>query len=668
MALLLEQLDETLAKARAEYEALEPEIAREQRVWEKALRGEDWTVREGLALHYPLEGMLAAGCHGGRPVVSGSEDCTLPFAPGRIGLAASFDGTRFIDGGDAARFNFEDPFTLAAWIYPKTDTGAIVSRIEDVPKGEGYGLYLLDGKVRLHITKRWTDLGMRLETTDPLELNRWHHVAVTYDGKRKSEGVRIYVNGQPRKIDVLFDQLLWPIEKKVPFRIGAGEGHRFRGVIDDVRIYRRALTADEASVLPLDDTLSDIARRRPTKRTRAERNKLALAFLDRFAPDHIRTVREALRAAQTERDEFHDSIPTVMVMRERKTLRETFLLKRGAYDAHGEKVRPAVPSVLPALAERYPNNRLGLARWLVDPKNPLTARVAVNRLWQMLFGSGLVRTVEDFGSQGEWPSHPELLDWLATEFVGRDWDVKALLRLIVTSATYRQASQVTPELVERDPENRLLARGPRQRLSAEMIRDQALAASGLLVEQIGGPPVKPYQPPGLWQELAFSTKDYERDQGDKLYRRSLYTYWRRTSPPPAMATFDASNREQCRVRHPRTNTPLQALNLMNDVTYLEASRKLAERMMTEGGSESSEQIRYGFRLATARDPRPEESRVLVRAYRELLASFEKDSKAAVDFLAQGDSPRNEALDTARLAASASVASLILNLDETVTKE
>src|SRR5204863_7051197 len=252
--------------------------------------------------------------------------------------------------------------------------------------------------------------------------------------------------------------------------------------------------------------------------------------------------------------------------------RDTHVLLRGAYDRPGEKVEPGVPAVLPPLPADAPPNRLGLARWIATPSNPLAARVAVNRFWQNAFGVGLVKTVEDFGSQGEWPSNPELLDWLAAEFVRTGWDMKALQKTIVMSATYRQSSKVTPELLQKDPDNRLLARGPRLRLGPDVIRDQALATSGLLVQKVGGPSVKPYQPPGLWQELA-GGKGYEPDKGDGLYRRSLYTYWKRTVAPPFMMNFDSPSRETCTVRETRTNTPLQALNLMNDETFLEASRK-----------------------------------------------------------------------------------------------
>jgi hypothetical protein len=316
-----------------------------------------------------------------------------------------------------------------------------------------------------------------------------------------------------------------------------------------------------------------------------------------------------------------------------------------------------------------PANRLGLARWLVDPVQPLTARVAVNRYWQSYFGTGLVKTSEDFGSQGEPPSHPELLDWLATEFVRTGWDVKAFQKLVVMSATYQQSSKAPAALIEKDPANRLLARGPNVRLSAEMIRDQALAISGLLVERIGGPSVKPYQPEGLWKELTANTgNNYVQDHGDNLYRRSLYTFWKRTVPPPSMANFDASSREAHVVRVNVTNTPLQALDLMNDVAYLEAARVLAQRIMREGGTTPKERIAYAFRLATAHRPAAAQAAILLNAFNLDLQKFTKDRHAALAYVSHGEFPRDEYLDVSELAAYTSVSSLILNLSETIVKE
>ena len=352
-------------------------------------------------------------------------------------------------------------------------------------------------------------------------------------------------------------------------------------------LYGEPLTARQAAVLALRDRLDVAARIPAAQRNQAQADKLEWAYLEPFGP------WQSLLAAEHARAAYLDELPTVMIMREMTKPRETFLLTRGAYDRPGERVFRSVPAVLPALAKDAPMDRLGFARWLVDGKHPLTARVTVNRFWNMLFGTGIVKTVEDFGSQGEWPVHPELLDWLATEFVRNGWDIKATLKTMVMSAAYQQSSRATPELMQRDPDNRLLARGPRMRLPAEMVRDQALSMAGLLVENQGGPSVKPYQPAGLWKELAGGV-DYQRDRGAALYRRSLYTFWKRAVPPPGMMTFDSAGREACTVRESRTNTPLQALTLMNDETYLEAARKIAERMIGEGGATAADRIGFGF--------------------------------------------------------------------------
>jgi hypothetical protein len=362
-----------------------------------------------------------------------------------------------------------------------------------------------------------------------------------------------------------------------------------------------------------------------------------------------------------------------MVMREMEgKRRDTYVLGRGDYQNKGEKVTPETPSTLPPMKPGAPRNRLGLAEWIASGDNPLTARVAVNRFWQNYFGVGIVKTSEDFGSQGEAPSNQELLDWLATEFVSSGWDVQKMQRLIVTSATYRQASRVTPELHERDPENRLLARGPRQRLMGELVRDNALAVSGLLRDSIGGESVLPYQPAGLWEELAFgdvySRQTYVQDHGDKLYRRSMYTFWKRTSPPAYLSTFDAPDREKCTGRRATTNTPLQALVLLNDPTYVEAARALAARTLKESTGSADRRLRYAFRLATAREPEPRELQVLKRALDRQTAEYASNKDAAEKLLQVGESGYDRSIPAPQLAAWANVCSIILNLDETLTKE
>jgi len=392
-------------------------------------------------------------------------------------------------------------------------------------------------------------------------------------------------------------------------------------------------------------------------------------------PD-AKEAKQELAKIRKERDALDRTIPSAMVMQEMPRPRDTFVLIRGQYDKKGEKVTANVPAFLPPFPKDAPPNRLALARWLVDPNHPLTARVIVNRYWQMFFGTGLVKTSEDFGSQGEWPSHPELLDWLATEFIRTGWDVKAMIRMLVMSATYRQSSSIADaktNLQSADPDNRLLSRAPRIRLPAEFIRDQALAAAGLLNPEIGGKSVSPYQPPGLWEELMsradganWSAQTYTQSHGKDLYKRTMYTFWKRTCPPAQLATFDAPDRETCTVRRARTNTPLQALILMNDPTYVEASRKLAERVLTEAKTDA-DRLTLVFRLVVARTPNPDETRILVRVLERQHEVFRKDPERARKLLSVGESSRNEKLEVAALAAWTTVASVVLNLDETVTR-
>jgi hypothetical protein len=386
---------------------------------------------------------------------------------------------------------------------------------------------------------------------------------------------------------------------------------------------------------------------------------------------HSADYREMFENVEKWRDEnngLEKAIPTTMVAKEMEKPRETFMLIRGEYDKKGDKVQPGVPAILPPWPANTPTNRLGFARWLLQTNHPLTARVTVNRYWQQYFGTGLVKTSEDFGVQGDNPSHPALLDWLATEFIRTGWDVKGMHRLIVTSATYRQSSKVTPQLLARDPENRLLARGARLRVDAETVRDVAMAVSGLLVERIGGKGVKPYQPSGLWEAVSFNnSQKYVPDTGEGQYRRSLYTYWKRQSPPPNMMIFDAPTREYCVVKRPRTNTPLQALALLNDPQIVEASRAFAQRMLTEGGATAESRIAYGFRLATGRKITRDESKVLAELLNAELANYRAHTDKADKLLAVGSFKAKPELDRAELAAWTLVGNALLNLDETITK-
>jgi len=666
----LAALNTKLDHAQKSYAALAPKVAEAQAAWEKDLdrsRPMQWFPSTGLTVHLPLDGDAKDAI---APARSGTfRDGEAAYAAGRLGKAVDFDGKRFLDAGHVGDFGYLDRFSLAAWIQPSKGDGAIVSKTAETPRASGTSVRLKNGKVQVNLVVRWLDDAIRIETERALPVDAWQHVTVTYDGSRRASGVKVYVDGKAEKMKVLVDLLNQTFKTKEPLRIGSAGGAdgRFVGRIDDVRIYDDVVSSEEAALLASFEPITDIVAMPAEKRSPVQKQKLNAAFLDRYAPESIRQVRQDLIALRKERNRFEDSIPTTMVMEEMPTPRDTFILIRGEYDKHGDKVGPGIPAVLSPLPNGAKSNRLGLAHWLVDPANPLPARVTVNRFWQMYFGTGLVKTVDDFGSQGEWPSHPELLDWLATEFVRTGWNVKAMQKLIVMSASYRQSSRVTKPLLLKDPDNRLLARGPRFRLPAETIRDQALSASGLLVEKLGGPSVRTYQPAGLWKELT-GDADYVADKDEGLWRRSMYTFWKRTVPPPAMMTFDAPGREFCTVRETRTNTPLQALTLMNDVTYVEASRKLAERIMKEGGDTPESRLTLAFRLLTARKPKDLELQVLVGSFRHHLDAYRKDGKAALKLVSVGESPRDAKLDVAELAAYAAVAGLFLNLDETITKE
>jgi hypothetical protein len=429
------------------------------------------------------------------------------------------------------------------------------------------------------------------------------------------------------------------------------------------------VTADEPDLL-VPASIQAIATKAASNRSSDELQVLQAAYAATLP--EMRRLDDAILALDEQLGDLDLQYPASMVMEEMMKPRDTFILMRGAYDKKGEKVTAATPAVLPPMAMDLPRNRLGLAKWLVSVENPLTARVVVNRFWQQIFGTGLVKTSEDFGAQGDAPSHPELLDWLAGEFMRSGWDVQHVLKLIVTSATYRQQSQFTPELLSKDPDNRLHARGPRFRLTGEFVRDQALAVSGLLVPRLGGPPVRPYHPDGIYEAMAPTSADtvkkYFQDHGDALHRRTLYTYWKRSIPHPAMLAFGTPFRESCTLQRPRRTTPLQALNLMNDVTYIEAARFLAQRMMTEGGGTVDARLAHAFRIVLARSPSSAQLSVLRRAYHSSLATFKDDAPAVTALLSHGERPSDPKLNPHELAAFTSVASTLLCMDEVVTKQ
>jgi hypothetical protein len=677
------KLDEINGAIKARQTALaEAAVAPLQREWERTVadRGPS-RDGEGLTAHYELDGNfsdVSGRYQHGRTIVG-----EPTFDPGQVGRGASFDGDTEVSFGDVGSFDRSDSFSIAVWVKGRGNLPMSGFQKLDPDRRRGYewmfddialvGIQRWAAKLSIRLASSAGDDAIQVRTRERLRLGDWYHVAATYDGSGKAAGLGLYVDGKAADVEVVRDSLTGPIKTDAALRVGSKTlGKPFVGQIDDLRLYNCVLKPADIEDLALHHPVRVLLSGVTGKSSKEESDRIRDYFLTYAAPDALRTAYAELKTLRLQRDDFTKTIPTTMVMAEMKKPRDTFVLARGDYRNQTDKVEPGVPAILPKLPEGSPLNRLTLAKWLVDPGHPLTSRVAVNRFWQMYFGYGIVKTQEDFGVQGEPPVHPELLDWLATEFVKSGWDVRAMQRLIVTSATYRQSSKVTPLILEKDPENRLLARGPRGRMPAEMIRDNALAASGLLNAAIGGPSVFPYQPKGIWEELAFgdgfSAQSYQQSHGLDLYRRGMYTFWKRTAPAASLATFDAPDREKCTARRAQTNTPLQALVLLNDPTYVEASRALAQRAMIEGGRDPNARIRYAFRLVTARPPADKEVKVLRTLLAGRLKAFREDRQSALKLLSVGESRRDRRLDATELAAYTTVASVILNLDETISKQ
>jgi mono/diheme cytochrome c family protein len=678
---VLAEIESSIAARQKQMPAAE--IAALQADWEKTRAATlPLEPREGLIAHWEFDDHLSdtSGAYRHARLVRGE----ATYGEGMIGRAATLSGETHVGFGDAASWDRADRFSIAFWarwstnkevlLLQKIDAGAARQGWE-IESDEFAPLPDLKRGSRLvaRFIHRWPDSAIQVRTRERFFLNEWHHIVVTHDGSGRAAGVGVYLDGKPQELEILQDSLAGSFRSAAPLEAGnKALGNAYKGALDDLRLYGRVLAPEEIGVLAVHHPIRSLLLSGSPRRSNAQRDRLRDYFLTRDAPEKYRILHAELNRLQREKAELEKSIPTSMVMREMTAGRETYVLGRGDYRNRTEKVTPGAPSVLPPLAPDAPLNRLGLARWLVDPSNPLTARVAVNRLWQMYFGTGLVKTAEDFGSQGEPPSHPELLDWLATEFVRTGWDVRAMERLIVLSATYRQSSRAAEDLVARDPENRLLARGPRFRLPAEIVRDNALAASGLLNREMGGPGVYPYQPKNVWEDIAYgdvySAQRYPPSRGADLYRRSMYTFWKRTAPPPSLAAFDAPDREKCLARRARTNTPLQALVLMNDPTYVEAARALAARAIKEAGADESRRIAVAFRNIVARPPSARETRLLRDLARAQLAEYRRNPAAARALLEVGESRPEAGVSAAELAAWTMVASTILSMDEAITKE
>ncbi|MCL6259235.1 DUF1553 domain-containing protein [Aquiflexum sp. TKW24L] len=592
------------------------------------------------------------------------------YVEGFRGKAVKLNGDSWLDLGGSGIFSRSEPFSVSIWIsVPKSLTdGAIFHKGSGAVlyNWRGYHLSLKNNRLELLMAHSAPYNAITKLTEQNIPRDQWINLVMTYDGSSKAQGLKVFLNGLEMVTQTTHDNLYKDIllqGGQPGLQVGAvwrGKGLK-DALVDEVSVYDKELSSLEVMQIAKLDEYKLILAQTGNEFNAQEKQALKKLYLN----NHSVAYREKLKAVVAQRKTYADSverIPEMMVMQDKTNKRSTYVLTRGEYNMRGEEVFPNTPeSVLP-MREDQPKNRLGLAQWLTDAENPLTARVAINRFWQNYFGRGLVATSEDFGNQGQLPSHPELLDWLAVEFQNSGWDVKAMQRLIVTSATYRQGSKNRPELMEKDPDNYLLARGPSVRLPAELIRDNALFAAGLLNPSIGGKSVFPYQPEGLWK---VNGANYVQDSGQNLYRRSLYTIWKRSVHNPALSIFDAPDHSVSVSKRQETNTPLQALVLMNDPTFVEASKVLGEKMLAH--PEISKSIEDTFRRLTGRKPNPKELQILLELRENEYRKFKADHNKTKGWLASGEYQIPPDLDPFHLAANAVTASAIINSDAFLTK-
>ena len=570
-------------------------------------------------------------------------------------------------------FEYNTPFSFGAWIrLPKNSpSGSVFARMDDTKDFRGWDLFLDNGRLGTHFIHRWPDAALKVAATKPLPPETWHRVFVTYNGSGQADGVTLWLNGVPQPSQIQSNTLKETIRSQTPLKLGQRlTGSRVDGVaLQDVRLYSRQLSPEEVVSLSRPPELAALLAKTADQRSPEEQGRLLDWYLATLDQPSL-AARRDLAALEDSQAAIRARSAVTHVMQEKESPAEAFLLIRGAYDKRGDRVAPATPAALPPMPEELPRNRLGLAQWLLRPENPLTARVTVNRFWQEVFGTGLVSSTGDFGISGELPTHPALLDWLSVEFRETGWNVKQLFRLIATSATYRQQATLTPEKLAQDPANKLLARGPRFRMDAEMVRDYALQTSGLLVNRIGGPSVRPYQPDGIWDAVAMpesNTRNYQVDLQDGLYRRSMYTFWKRAAPPASMDNFNAPARENCTVKRERTNTPLQALNTLNDIQFVEAARVLAQKVLLTAEPSTLSRLQSLASRVLSRPFTPDEQVILIASLINLTRDYQAAPQEAEKLLAAGQSKADPALPPAELAAWTLLANQVLNLDETLNK-
>jgi cytochrome c553 len=578
-----------------------------------------------------------------------------------------------VEVSDAGNFEKDQAFTCSVRVkVPKKDlSGAILSRMDDTNGYRGWDIWLNNGKPATHVIHKWPDDAVKVIGKAELEPNRWYTITVSYEAGGNADSVKIYLDGQRQEVDVVANTLKNSIRTEVPLKLAQrNTGSRLNDIVlQDLRIYDRALPPNEVADLNSAARMAFLVAKPPEGRTPSELDELFGWWLTSI-DEKFQHMTEHKRQLEAREAEIKTESTIAHVMQEKQDEAMAYILFRGEYDKRRDEVKADTPDIMPPFSADLPKNRLGLAQWLLRPDHPLTARVTVNRFWQEVFGTGLVKTVGDLGVAGQLPSHPELLDWLAVEFREDGWDMKRFFKMLVMSSAYRQSAVVTPEKLEKDGENLLLSRGPRFRMDAEMVRDYALASSGLLTPALGGPSVKPYQPPGVWEAVAMigsNTRDYKQDSGENLYRRSLYTFWKRAAPPASMDIFNAPNREVCAVQRERTNTPLQALVTLNDPQFIEAARRLAERTLRDGGDNDAARIDFIAQRLISRPFNDRELPIVEQSLSKLLDFYRQHADEAQQLIATGESKPDASLEQATLAGWTMLTNELMNLDEVLNK-
>ncbi|MEI6239221.1 MAG: DUF1553 domain-containing protein [Planctomycetia bacterium] len=670
-------LEQEIPVAKAAVEARKKDAKPEFEAWIQA--ADMSVVAKSLPQDTPLVDLpLAEGQGATTRVKLVGKESDLPLTaattwqPGPNGTPAALLDGRAAEIASAGDFEHDQAFSVSFWLRPPANDGsyAVVARMDDAQAYRGWDIWIQGRKVGMHLVHAWPDDAFKVVAKDQLKADAWTLVSVTYDGSGKAEGVKIYYDGKPQlKPNVENNKFKkHSIRVESPLTVGSrSPGGAAHGVgLASLAIWGRALSAGEVEGISRAQTIADVV-----KLPAAERPKAAGSIYDWWLTTFDEPFKQASATAaklEAESTEIRKRGTIAHVMQEKPEMPKAFVLDRGEYDKRKDEVQPDTPDILPPFPESLPKNRLGLAQWLLLQDHPLTSRVTVNRFWQEVFGTGLVRTSGDFGITGELPSHPELLDWLAVEFRESGWDVKKLFRLMVTSAAYRQSAATTPDKLTKDNANRLLSRGPRFRMDAEMVRDYALAASGLLVKQVGGPSVKPYQPEGVWEAVSMggNTNKYQPDKGEGLYRRSMYWFWKRSAPPASMEIFNAPSRESCCVKRERTNTPLQALVTMNDPQFVEAAKFLAERALEIGGDTDDKRLEFITERVLARPLAADEMAIVTKSLADLAEWYKAHPDDAQKLITIGDT-KPRAADPVQLASWTMLTNELLNLDEVLCK-